>query len=45
MAFAAFYILMAGDNAATVTPRTALDFAQDGPSSGAITCLNTYQFL
>lgn len=34
--FGNFYALMPGDNADTVAPGTAVDFPQDGPSSGLI---------
>ena len=33
-AFADFFALMPGDNAATVAPGAAVDFPQDGPNSG-----------
>ncbi|MDT8416088.1 MAG: hypothetical protein RQ735_12030 [Flavobacteriaceae bacterium] len=45
LAFAEFYALMPGDNAATVAAGTAVDFPQNGPSSGAITRLTSNQFI
>ncbi len=44
LAFAEFYALMPGDNAATVAPGTAVAFPQDGPLSGTIARLSSNQF-
>ena len=45
LAFAEFYAMMPNDNPATVAPGTAVDFPQNGPSSGTITRLSSDQFL
>jgi hypothetical protein len=42
--FSDFYALMPGDNAATVAVGAAVDFPQDGPTSGVITRVNNSQF-
>jgi hypothetical protein len=44
VAFADFYALMPGDNAATVAGGTAISFPQDGPSNGVITRASATQF-
>ena len=45
LAFADFFALMPGDNSATVAPGTAVQFPQNGPTSGTIVRLNASQFL
>jgi hypothetical protein len=44
LSFAEFYALMPSDNAATVAAGTAVDFPQNGSSSGTITRLTSNQF-
>jgi hypothetical protein len=45
LAFAQFYAIMPWDNIATVAVGAAVDFPQDGPSSGTIVRLNASQFM
>lgn len=44
IAFADFFALMPGDNAATVAPGTDVSFPQDGPISGTITRVGPSSF-
>ena len=43
--FSDFFALMPGDNGATVAAGSAVEFPQDGSTSGVITRLNATQFL